>query len=85
MPTRPVEDPADWDTLPVPSHWVLHGDGDYGRPIYTNVKYPFPVDPPFVPDENPTGDHFRTFTRPDWDSSGSCCASTASSRRTRCG
>jgi beta-galactosidase len=63
----PIEDPADWDTLPVPSHWVLHGEGRYGRPIYTNVKYPFPVDPPHVPDENPTGDHFRTFTRPDWD------------------
>ncbi|MFI9380498.1 glycoside hydrolase family 2 TIM barrel-domain containing protein [Kutzneria sp. NPDC052558] len=63
----PLEDPADWDTLPVPSHWVLHGDGKYGRPIYTNVKYPFPVDPPFVPDANPTGDHFRTFTLPDWD------------------
>jgi len=46
---------------------VLHGDGRYGRPIYTNIKYPFPVDPPHVPDENPTGDHFRTFTRPDWD------------------
>jgi beta-galactosidase len=63
----PLEDPADWDTLPVPSHWVLHGDGRYGRPIYTNIKYPFPVDPPYVPDENPTGDHFRTFIRPDWD------------------
>jgi beta-galactosidase len=63
----PLEDPADWDTLPVPSHWVLHGEGRYGRPIYTNIKYPFPVDPPHVPDENPTGDHFRAFTRPDWD------------------
>lgn len=63
----PDFDDQDWDTLPVPSHWVLHGDGKYGRPAYTNVQYPFPIDPPHVPDENPTGDHRRTFTLPDWD------------------
>ncbi len=63
----PDFDDQDWDTLPVPSHWVLHGDGRYGKPIYTNVQFPFPVDPPHVPDENPTGDHRRSFTLPDWD------------------
>jgi beta-galactosidase len=48
----------------VPSHWQLHG---YGAPAYTNVVYPFPVEPPHVPDENPTGDHRRTFSVPrDW-------------------
>ena len=57
-------DDADWDELPVPSHWVLHGDGRYGRPIYTNVPYPFPIEPPFVPDDNPTGDHRRRFDLP---------------------
>jgi beta-galactosidase len=31
-------DDAAWDTIEVPSHWVLTGDGRYGRPIYTNVK-----------------------------------------------
>ncbi|WP_298990759.1 glycoside hydrolase family 2 TIM barrel-domain containing protein [uncultured Pseudokineococcus sp.] len=56
-----------WDDLPVPSHWVMHGDGRYGRPWYTNVVYPFPVDPPHVPTENPTGDHLRSFTVPDED------------------
>jgi beta-galactosidase len=60
-----------WETLPVPSHWVLHGlqdgTGRYGRPQYTNVQFPFPIDPPHVPDENPVGDHRRTFERPDWD------------------
>ncbi|GAB3574369.1 glycoside hydrolase family 2 TIM barrel-domain containing protein [Leifsonia lichenia] len=61
----PGYDDTGWDTLPVPSHWVLHGDGAYGRPIYTNVQYPFPIDPPHVPDENPTGDHRRRFTLPD--------------------
>ena len=60
-------DDAGWDTIPVPSHWVLQGDGKYGRPIYTNVQFPFPIDPPHVPDENPTGDYRRRFTLPaDW-------------------
>ncbi|MEY9850912.1 beta-galactosidase [Leifsonia sp. EB41] len=57
-------DDGGWDTLPVPAHWVLHGDGRYGRPIYTNVQYPFPIEPPFVPDENPTGDYRRRFDLP---------------------
>jgi beta-galactosidase len=55
------DDPDGWGTLPVPSHWVLHG---HGAPSYTNVQYPFPIDPPHPPDENPTGDHRRTFTVP---------------------
>lgn len=42
--------------MPVPSHWQLQG---YGRPQYTNVVYPFPVDPPKVPSENPTGCYRR--------------------------
>nr|WP_183340748.1 glycoside hydrolase family 2 TIM barrel-domain containing protein [Microlunatus antarcticus] len=66
----PAYDDSGWDTLPVPSHWVLHGDPSgarrYGAPIYTNVQYPFPLDPPHVPDENPTGDHRRTFAGPGW-------------------
>lgn len=61
----PGFDDSGWDLLPVPAHWVLEGDGAYGRPIYTNVQYPFPLDPPHVPDENPTGDYRRTFTLPD--------------------
>ena len=55
---------ADWDQISVPSHWVLTGDGAYGKPIYTNVIYPFPVDPPHIPDENPTGEYRRRFDRP---------------------
>ncbi|WP_420810510.1 sugar-binding domain-containing protein [Jiangella aurantiaca] len=34
-------------------------------PRLTNVRYPFPVDPPRVPDENPTGEYRRAFTVPD--------------------
>jgi beta-galactosidase len=54
-----------WGTIPVPSHWQLNG---HGSPAYTNRLYPFPVDPPYVPAENPTGDYRREFTVPqDWD------------------
>jgi beta-galactosidase len=57
-------DDSAWPTLPVPSHWQLHG---YGAPAYTNVVYPFPVDPPRVPTENPTGDYRVGFRLPgDW-------------------
>lgn len=60
-------DDSGWDEIPVPSHWVLEGEGRYGRPIYTNVQFPFPTDAPHVPDGNPTGDYRRTFTIPvDW-------------------
>src|SRR4051794_32258994 len=54
-------DDSAWDELPVPSLWQLHG---HGRPAYTNVHYPFPVDPPHVPSENPTGDHRLRFDLP---------------------
>src|SRR5829696_6675015 len=65
-PAQPDFDDADWDVIRVPSHWVLRSDGKYGRPIYTNVRYPFPIDPPHVPDQNPTGDYRRSFQMPDW-------------------
>ncbi|KAH9658216.1 Lactase [Citrus sinensis] len=46
-----------WEAIPVPSNWQMHG---FDRPIYTNVVYPFPLDPPNVPAENPTG-CYRTY------------------------
>ncbi|SEB70167.1 beta-galactosidase [Paramicrobacterium humi] len=58
-------DDSGWDTMPVPAHWVLQGDGRYGAPIYTNVQFPFPVDAPHVPDENATGDYRRGFDLPE--------------------
>ncbi|MCC6446294.1 MAG: DUF4981 domain-containing protein [Armatimonadetes bacterium] len=58
------EDPESWDLLPVPSNWQMHG---YDTPQYTNVRYPFPVDPPYVPAENPVGLYARAFEIPaDW-------------------
>ncbi|WP_405687819.1 DUF4981 domain-containing protein [Streptomyces sp. NBC_01387] len=64
----PGYDSGAWDEVAVPGHWVLQG---HGAPIYTNHLYPFPVDPPRVPTENPTGDHLRTFDLPArWPGSG---------------
>ncbi|MDO0937580.1 glycoside hydrolase family 2 TIM barrel-domain containing protein [Streptomyces sp. DG2A-72] len=64
-------DTGDWAEVTVPGHWVLQGDGAFGSPIYTNHLYPFPVDPPHVPTENPTGDHVRVFGLPaDWPGDG---------------
>ncbi|GGP78717.1 glycoside hydrolase family 2 TIM barrel-domain containing protein [Streptomyces calvus] len=65
---RPGHDTGDWAEVTVPGHWVLQG---HGAPIYTNHLYPFPVDPPYVPTENPTGDHLRHFDLPgDWPDAG---------------
>lgn len=63
-PVADVPEPGpedDWGTIPVPAHWVLHG---HGAPSYTNLQYPFPIDPPHPPEENPTGDYRRTFNVP---------------------
>lgn len=46
-------------TIPVPSNWQLHG---YDIPQYTNVVYPIPFDPPYVPDDNPVGVYSRIYT-----------------------
>ncbi|MFC6315392.1 glycoside hydrolase family 2 TIM barrel-domain containing protein [Lapidilactobacillus achengensis] len=45
--------------IPVPSCWQNQG---YDHHQYTNVEYPIPYDPPFVPDENPVGLYHRQFT-----------------------
>ena len=52
------KDRTEWDEIPVPSCWQLYG---YEDPNYTNVNYPYPVDPPFVPDDNPCGIYERDF------------------------
>ena len=52
-------------TIAVPSCWELSG---YDRPQYVNVIYPLPVDPPHIPDDNPTGVYQKQFMLPEaWD------------------
>ncbi len=61
---QPDFDAAAWAGITVPSHWQYHG---YGYPHYTNLVYPFPVEPPKIPTENPTGCYRRNFEIPaDW-------------------
>ncbi len=57
--------PIEMCDIAVPGHWQLQG---FDRPIYTNIKYPFPCNPPVVPEANPTGCYERTFNLPtDWE------------------
>lgn len=51
-------DTSAFETIPVPSVWQNYGHDHHQ---YTNVRYPFPVDPPYVPYENPCGAYVRTF------------------------
>lgn len=50
---------SEWDNLEVPSCWQLNG---YGSLHYTDVWYLFPINPPYVPSDNPTGIYRREFT-----------------------
>lgn len=68
----PGLDEADYRPIAVPGNWQTQG---FGKPIYTNYAYPWPVDgaygvdghpEPFrVPAENPTGCYRLRFTMPD--------------------
>ncbi|PKH07717.1 beta-galactosidase subunit alpha [Moritella sp. Urea-trap-13] len=48
-----------WDKITVPNMWQMEGHGDLQ---YTDEGFPFPIDVPFVPSDNPTGAYQRTFT-----------------------
>ncbi|WP_242084431.1 glycoside hydrolase family 2 TIM barrel-domain containing protein [Aestuariivivens sediminis] len=54
-----------WDTITVPSNWELKG---FGIPVYTNIKYMFPANPPYIPHHmNNNGSYKRTFSiAEDW-------------------
>ncbi len=47
-----------WNTISVPSCWQLQG---YENPNYSNINYPYPCDPPYVPEDNPCGVYERDF------------------------
>ena len=54
---------SDYDKITVPSCWQCVG---VEKPYYTNVNYPYPVDPPYDPDDKPVG-VYRTFIELDED------------------
>lgn len=78
---RPAEfyrsdfDVSPWDNIEVPSNWQLKG---YGKPIYSNIRYPFAKNPPLIMGAapagftkndlpNPVGSYRRDFIIPsDW-------------------
>ncbi len=59
-------DTRGWDTISVPSNWEMKG---FGIPVYTNIKYMFPANPPFIPHNiNNNGSYIRDFEiSKDWD------------------
>ena len=70
-------DVSQWDEIPVPSNWEMHG---YDKPIYCNVEYPHSNTPPFIKARpgyndggknygiNPVGSYVRTFSVPaEWN------------------
>ena len=70
---QPAFDVSGWKTIAVPGNWQRQG---YDTPLYTNITYPFQVDPPRVMGEpppeytnfkarNPVGSYRREFTVPE--------------------
>ncbi|MGM9680288.1 MAG: glycoside hydrolase family 2 TIM barrel-domain containing protein, partial [Eubacteriales bacterium] len=52
---------ADYEKMTVPMNWQNALGRGYDVPNYTNVNYPYPCDPPHVPDANPSALYQRTF------------------------
>ncbi len=51
-------DTSSYGEIPVPGVWQMYG---YDSHQYTNVRYPFPFDPPYVPQDNPCGTYIYEF------------------------
>lgn len=52
---------TDFTPVTVPGNWQLYGL-DTDTPLYSNLRYPYPTDPPFVPDDDPCAVYARDFT-----------------------
>lgn len=52
-------DTSGFDEIPVPGVWQVAG---YDTHQYTNIRYPFPFDPPYVPQDIPCGAYVHTFS-----------------------
>ena len=51
-----------FDKIDVPRSWQTYLDRGYDIPVYSNTYFPIPLDPPFVPEENPCGLYVRELT-----------------------
>lgn len=63
---KPSFNVVNWKEIKVPSNWELQG---YGIPIYTNMTYPYPKNPPYIDhSDNPVGSYRRDFNLPaNWN------------------
>lgn len=61
---QPDASEKSYKAIEVPGNWTVQG---YDKPHYTNKNMPFENNPPFVPDDNPTGLFRKEFTVPkEW-------------------
>ena len=54
----PGYDRTEFEKITVPGMWQMAG---YDRHQYTNIRYPFPFDPPYVPQDDPCGAYIHSF------------------------
>ncbi len=60
-----------FDKLTVPMSWQVKHENGYDTPNYTNVRYPFPLDPPHIPaEQNHCGLYVRSFKLSDAELDG---------------
>ena len=52
-------DISEFDKIAVPGVWQMAG---YDSHQYTNIRYPFPFDPPYIPQDIPCGAYVHSFT-----------------------
>jgi beta-galactosidase len=62
---KPDVDVSGWKEIAVPGNWQLEG---YGMPVYVNIQYPFPNNPPYIDHSwDPVGSYRTEFTvNPHW-------------------